>query len=365
MNFEGIEIIYPLETGTVLVHDRLNKVTVVSVNVKKDEIEIKHINYGVIPHKVSDFGTFLFFTDEHKRRKSEFKDAKSYFKFCIKENDKKLAEEKRIAEETLRKVMMEKQKVEKETNDDINTIITSITKSLDNGENILPCLTNPLTIKTRGIKYLVHFTDIENLNSILKKGIVPRRLHPEYGINAKCGDGNNPPKTSLSVEYPNYLMLYNKKKENRSWVLLYIDVNVLTDTEINNNEEAFEFYKANSAINANNYGESVKVYYLNDMFPDSIKSNRNNKLIYRKDLGLEDRFTTDPQAEILANVVIPSRFIKEIAFNSSDDKILFDASIPEGIKVSVKDIFATRKDFPIWCDKGGYASQSLEGFEWL
>ena len=41
----------------------------------------------------------------------------------------------------------------------------------------------------RGVKYLFHFTPVENLTSILKFGIIPYNTAARNGLNPVCTDG--------------------------------------------------------------------------------------------------------------------------------------------------------------------------------
>ena len=72
-------------------------------------------------------------------------------------------------------------------------------------------------VNERGIKYLAHFTQIENLSSILDNGLIPVAPLSKTGIDYvnndlyridDCEDAN-----CLSIQFPNYKMFYSYRVE--------------------------------------------------------------------------------------------------------------------------------------------------------
>ena len=63
---------------------------------------------------------------------------------------------------------------------------------------------------------------------------------------------------------------------------------------------------------------------------------------------VQDSFTTNPQAEVMVNGSIPSRYIKGIAFESKADRALIKdvKGLPE-IEIN-KDLFSPRPDWRYW-----------------
>ncbi len=68
----------------------------------------------------------------------------------------------------------------------------------------------------RHVRYLVHFTPVENLKSILVNGIAPR-LYFEDGEDCVVTDetrlDNHPECSCFSISFPNYQMFYRKRVE--------------------------------------------------------------------------------------------------------------------------------------------------------
>lgn len=88
-------------------------------------------------------------------------------------------------------------------------------------------------VKKRNIEVLFHFTKIENLESIMDDGLVPRTVleeaaHP-YSFTDRYRMDGRPDTISLSVSDINYAMFENKRKAYpySSWVVLLLDPAVL------------------------------------------------------------------------------------------------------------------------------------------
>lgn len=219
------------------------------------------------------------------------------------------------------------------------------------------------TLSKRKINYLVHFTDVRSLPSILKYGLVPPVQHAFLGINTFRTDSNNRARTSLSIEFPNYLMLNSKKSTNREWVLILIDAKVLTDMDVYlsksypfENNSPFLYYSSNSASCCGFY----KVDSLEEMFPNEALSYKNRAKIYRNELDIDDCYPTDPQAEICAAVTIPPTYIRKIIFQSDRSRQCYREKfgIPLGIYTDYQmhgnGLMGRRNDYMIWKEKGGY-----------
>jgi len=97
--------------------------------------------------------------------------------------------------------------------------------------------------KQRNIRWLVHFTRVENLESILKNGLIPRNnfeeLDNEPLTNDKIRLDGYLNATSLSIEFPNYRMFWKcrcdaKEKDSiphETWVVLGIKTSVLWEKD--------------------------------------------------------------------------------------------------------------------------------------
>jgi len=88
-------------------------------------------------------------------------------------------------------------------------------------------------LEGRKINHLLHFTDSDNLISILHHGVLNRDLLTAQQLNFKYSDLERHDlltnTISLSLAYPNSKMLYMKKmlNQNRIFVVLEISLNIL------------------------------------------------------------------------------------------------------------------------------------------
>lgn len=99
------------------------------------------------------------------------------------------------------------------------------------------CLIKSIALR-REIPFLVHFTPIENLATILRYGLLSRERLEALGIRYYYNDtlrlDGHLNATSLSIAYPNEPMFHDCRKRARvqGWVVLIIDPSVLWE---NNN----------------------------------------------------------------------------------------------------------------------------------
>lgn len=191
-----------------------------------------------------------------------------------------------------------------------------------NGE----CLTY---LNSRGVTHLVHFTHIDNIPRIIKEGIRPRSLQEPQGIwsDDQRLDGNID-YSCFSFTYPNYRMLYKKNKAGdkayHQYVVLLIDLSVLgllpTDKVM---------YFQNNAASALSKKTQDKngINALKLMFANEVTSNE-GILIKRAEQKITDEYTTDPQAEIQINAIIPAHYIKGIVTQDESANKWLRAIVP-------------------------------------
>lgn len=164
-------------------------------------------------------------------------------------------------------------------------------------------------LQKRGVRYLVHFTPMENLKSILENGICPRNSIP---VKAVCTDPERRDKLldhgCYSISYPNYPMLYTKQKKLQiPCVVLYIDIKVLQLFHFNN--LLFVNKNASSPEFKYNLDSHRGIAYLKNIFqtkPRSKNCPRNG--------------ASDIQSEILIKGVIPPEFIRWIYVENEKDR---------------------------------------------
>ena len=172
-------------------------------------------------------------------------------------------------------------------------------------------------LRERSVRHLVHFTHIDNLTSIVKQGILPRSSVKEKGIVSDDMrlDGNEE-YGCFSLTYPNYLMLYQKRKKSPGqYIILMIDIEALSAIK----EEDILFFPGNAArSDLRGKGDHGKTA-IEAMFKDKILS-RDGILIRREEQRLESQYTTDPQAEVQMKSIIPAKYIRTIYVEDNEMK---------------------------------------------
>ncbi|QFT39672.1 MULTISPECIES: DarT ssDNA thymidine ADP-ribosyltransferase family protein [unclassified Vibrio] len=142
------------------------------------------------------------------------------------------------------------------------------------------------------IPYLVHFTHISNLESIIEKGILSRDAVNELDdvvINDKERHDRRTHSISASIAHPNDLMFYKYRDVDEDWVVIAIKRRVLWNSEC-------MFFKHNAADGKMSALEDHEVKGLEALQAlyeeiDGFDS--------RAEQQLEDFDPTDKQAEVL------------------------------------------------------------------
>lgn len=156
-------------------------------------------------------------------------------------------------------------------------------------------------LQARGIRYLTHFTNADNLENIFMFGLLSRNKLIRQNISYKCSDPNRydgSDNICLSVEFPNYKMFYAKRKQHQldDWVVLWIDARVLM-------ERKARFFTTNAAgVNAL---PLFGVSGFEQLFHGSSRPQ-----------DLPPKLPTDPQAEAQIEDHIPSEYIKYVFFEN-------------------------------------------------
>jgi len=167
--------------------------------------------------------------------------------------------------------------------------------------------------EARQIKYLLHFTRLENLPSILQNGLVSRS-YLDWGIyNGTTNDigrfDNRRDYNCLSISFPNCLMFYKYMNENpeAEWPILLIRPQVLWNYDT-------LFCQTNAAatlISEKSEAELKTVQAFGSMFAE-IEGHTS-----RADQLLKICDTTDVQAEVLVKGIIPPSEIYGVIFRTS------------------------------------------------
>lgn len=164
-------------------------------------------------------------------------------------------------------------------------------------------------IKDKGIPFLVHFTNLKNLESIFEHGLVPRDQLHELGSESETNDEHridgHEDSVSLSIAFPNCQMFYKLWKNIEDQFCLFaLDPELLLK-----HESAFcKYNAADGAIIGQDINTLKSPEALMSMF-EELPSQRS-----REDQKLKSYDPTDVQAEILTFDTIPKGYIKAVVF---------------------------------------------------
>lgn len=154
-------------------------------------------------------------------------------------------------------------------------------------------------INRRDIKYLVHFTRLENLDNILTNGIIPRKELDKQQVNYVYNDqlrlDEKTNYSCLSIGFPNDLMFYTKRKNNPNseWVIIGVSLEVLLNCDC-------LFYPCNSAssnVSHKDISNFQGVKAFDEMFQNDLKHPQ------------------DIQAEVMVKGIIEPKYIKGCVFS--------------------------------------------------
>ncbi|MCF7940837.1 MAG: DUF4433 domain-containing protein [Spirochaetia bacterium] len=203
-------------------------------------------------------------------------------------------------------------------------------------------------IKERGISSILHVTRMENLQSILTHGLMPRSMLDDKQIEAVFNDDVRHDvhldHVSCSISFPNYKRFHSlrKKYPAAKWVILLLDPNVLVDKscafyfqntatimcrdmalENIRGREACELLFAENSDGwfrlADLEAYERRMDYIAQFLGDHRPSADSQPPDTRGPLGIPDRYTTDPQAEVLIKGLIEKEYIQSVVFNSADE----------------------------------------------
>ena len=201
----------------------------------------------------------------------------------------------------------------------------------------------------RGVRNLVHFTRVENLQGIFREGILPRKTLERFPEDAwpNFNDAGRydycTEASCLSISFPNYKMFFSLRKEaGVRWSVLLLKPDILWEMDC-------AFCSDNAArkkVAAKSLNDRRDFLSLKGMFIDSPQ-------IKREKLYIPDNYTTNPQAEVLVFGEISPNYITELHF---EDKSAFELCKPlpmrfSGMSFSVKlddQYFKPRSDHDHW-----------------
>lgn len=199
-------------------------------------------------------------------------------------------------------------------------------------------------IENRKIESLYHFTQGENLSSILKYGILSRESLNNKSIEACINDEERFDRcknaTCLSIGFPNYKMFYSLriKDKNKSWIVLELSSDILIDFEC-------AYCKKNAGDH-----EIFNMPIDDRKGRDAFNSLFEDDYIERNKLDIPDYYPSNPQAEVLVFSDIPMKYVKNIYVeNEIDEKKYKIICQKNNVNLKLdKNYFYPRKDYGFW-----------------
>lgn len=209
-------------------------------------------------------------------------------------------------------------------------------------------------VEDRGVEYLVHFTPLMNIGSILKKGLLPRTQLTENNVEAIIPDLDRWDScldySSLSISFPNYRILYRKSIDmNCPFAVLLINPRMILDLPI----EDISYLPDNAAaIGTGAIENKIGMEAAKALFSESVTLN--GSIITREQLGIPDNYSTNPQAEVFVWGKIDPKYIlkivvKDYASRKELDPDLDLLPIEKNKPISVdSSYFSARSDYRFW-----------------
>ena len=208
---------------------------------------------------------------------------------------------------------------------------------------------------SRGANFFVHFTNVKNVESILKNGLLSINKLQEMNLikdtirNDLSRYDKRNDTISLSIAFPNYMYFYKvrKNKCDSIWVVLLINTDNLDFKKMS-------FCKDNAATTkeVNDMKSKYLLSDLKELFTDYDRRRT------RSNLEIPDNYTTNPQSEILYRGEINSSSIKNICFRTEAERNDFICSnehlAPEILKKCIvkSEYFNSRLDYEWWRSNG-------------
>lgn len=169
---------------------------------------------------------------------------------------------------------------------------------------------------SKKIPFLVHFTRVDNIDSIMQHGLLPISLARERDINPVINDSERLDGrlngTSLSIAFPNGLMFYRLRKENpdTDWVILALSPSILWSKDV-----LFCRHNAADTRVSRIASDALRLPTAFEGMYEEIEGHKS-----RADQGLKTFDPTDVQGEVLVMEPVEPEFILAALFNSVTTK---------------------------------------------
>ena len=193
--------------------------------------------------------------------------------------------------------------------------------------------------KDMELPYLVHFTHIGNIESIFKRGLLPRSKVDELSENVVTNDSYRHDRRentiSISIAHPNDAMFYKYRENDADWCVIAIKRSILWKLNC-----LFLKYNAADARMSILENEALSTFSAFKAMYDE-----DENLDSREDQCLKPFDPTDKQAEILVLENIPLKYILGVFVSSRQVKKKLNSFLTDvQIKVNSpnKGVYASR-----------------------
>lgn len=334
---------YDLLVNKIVIHKTLGEGKVLRVERKRGKSE--NVYFYIMFDKEREFtDQIFFFLSEIQLENDDIKKIKEIeTNICLLKS--------RRYQSKVRNEYINKTKIENNNQSKFKPMISSKYNALNQQDsNLIRDF-----IKEHSITELIHFTQLDNLDSIMEFGLLSVNLLRKKCIKYNYNDSNrldNLTNTiSLSIGFPNYKLFYKLRDKDKSkkWIVIKLKPEVLY-------EKSCLFCTDNAAsyeISNQSLYERSGIKALKRLFYDCVDG---NNIVTRDELGIKKYHTTNPQAEVLVFDKIEPKYIKSIIFSMEDKELLMEyCEKYKNIKVIANNsYFSSRYDYKYW---GGYYGQ--------
>lgn len=199
-------------------------------------------------------------------------------------------------------------------------------------------------VEKRGIKFVYHFTRLENLGGILSSGIILRATLESNGAAVNYNDpyryDDCTDASCFSIGFPNYKMFWGLRKDNpgKEWVVIACKPDILWLKDC-----VFCYENAASdTVTSIPLKDRKGVDAFERLFsPAEGKPSR-------KELGLSDHIPTNPQAEVLVFGIVEPKYIAGVICQKESAKERLEKAYPNFAFERNQAAFNARKDYASW-----------------
>lgn len=207
-------------------------------------------------------------------------------------------------------------------------------------------------LRDRKVTRFVHFTAVANLSSIMTNGLRPRTELEEghldfLSTDEKRIDGLRNT-ISLSIEFPNYRMLYPVMLRKSAYAILEIELNVMQIADA-------LFHRTNASSLSAYRDASIEDFLGKRGVTIAFCGGLENDEVVRAERKIPSSYPIDPQAEVLFCSIIPPTYIRRIVVRDQPTAVLAAVQLSRAKvrpRVDVEPaMFAPRADWEHWSQK--------------